>query len=260
MTLVDRRNFLKHGLLSLSILNINPFISTVNAQGKYISMNPNELYILDGWPKVQSASGDFCAVLDRNNYLTNRLWDDSEPVKQLKLGNHFKVVPKINIEKYKPTTDSESNFSHVIDEFYEFVFRPVEMFLNGLDQNRFHYIIELSKGIKVFHFNWIHEKDDYLSLNQYYHGYGSIEICGNPSTENKHIPTTTIEEITIEGKLIRSKKVYSSGSLLEKFEYRENFQKFKRSKYLFSDTRSSLGEDVDIGDPALVYKIERSVV
>lgn len=144
---------------------------------------------------------------------------------EYRVGDRLSFYPCVDIYQYKVADNNERFLKHVIYDLYEFTFKAIdkyEHYEEGEDvelwKSRYHYLIEIIPGFKVFHFNWPLKADEYLQLNTLYRGSGNLSNCGNPALQNRNIDTEAIKNIHCKGIL---EKIQINGLWRDCHDYTE---------------------------------------
>lgn len=124
------------------------------------------------------------------------------------IGDAISFYPCVNIDKYSVSDTDQRFLNHILHDIYEFTFKVISRYehdyeTNDVNQNRDlnHYLIELSPGFNVFHFNWTQKTGDYLKTGTLYRGFGRLSTCENPAIYNPKIDPEAMKQILCKGKL-----------------------------------------------------------
>ncbi|MCK4468939.1 MAG: hypothetical protein KAU60_11360 [Desulfobacterales bacterium] len=114
---------------------------------------------------------------------------------ELKVGDLISFNLSIYIDRYTGTDCHVPLLRHIIYDLYEIRFRPIQRYYNDQHKNCYHYLIEISPDLLLFHFNWTRQYKQYLQVGKWYEGLGSLANCGEPSEENSFVKATDINNI-----------------------------------------------------------------
>ncbi len=119
--------------------------------------------------------------------------------KMFYVGEKIQFYPQIVIDQYKAVETVEPYLRHVIYDVFEFSFTPVNKYFNNVNDDSYHYLIEIFPNLILFCFNWTKPCKSYLQVGQRYEGYGQLSNCGDASEENRFIPSSAMRSIYRSG-------------------------------------------------------------
>ncbi|MBP7509282.1 MAG: hypothetical protein KA807_15825 [Prolixibacteraceae bacterium] len=123
---------------------------------------------------------------------------------EYRIGDSLLFYPCIDIDKYSVSDVNGHYMKHILYDIYKFTFTVIDKFEHdGEGENIHHYLIEVTPGFNVFHFNWTKKADEYLQMNTLYHGFGRLSTCGNPARDNPKIDPQAMKSIRFKGMLER---------------------------------------------------------
>jgi len=188
--------------------------------------------------------------------------DFSDQSFALTLGDEVKFLPCIYLDFYETTSKNPIPLLHIINNIYEFIFKPVKRFKNEQHEGCYHYLIEIENNSTVFHFNWLNKYDEYLQLGQIYKGYGTLRCsAGDPSKHNTSIDPLVIEQITKKAVLNKIIVEYNDKwgeikSPFSKLGYPADFEQFKSSCSNYQPVRTLLfTKDKDESD-VIIFEVD----
>jgi hypothetical protein len=138
--------------------------------------------------------------LPRQLNMANLSWMFLERTPEL--GGCISFYPCVYIDHYEEIPPPrQPTLDYLISDIYEFCFRPVQAYQNNQHKNCHHYLIEIMPGFTLFHFNWFRQYEQYLTVGQWYQGFGYIANCGDPSEHNSYIDAMAIKNIRLRGEI-----------------------------------------------------------
>ncbi len=123
-----------------------------------------------------------------------------------RVGKQVMFFPCVSIDQYEKSDTKERYFRHIIYDIYEFTFKPIAKYQHNDQPEGYykfkdlnHYLLELSPGFNVFHFNWNKVHKEYLQIGTLYSGYGRLSTCDNPALYNPKIDPKAMKSIRCKG-------------------------------------------------------------
>ncbi len=203
MSLFSRRDALKYFGLGIMNMMIPINFEYTKTTGPKI-MTPKRLWMCEG-------------TMGANH------WDAGTVPK---VGDDVWFYPCAHIDCYIEIDPPERPvFNHVFLDIYEFNFRPVQAVHTGLDDNTYHYFVELLPNFPFFNYQWKRE----LKVGQWYKGYGIISNSEDPSVYTPLIGQTRRNSILQRGRIEEILVNPLSVSDLRDMGYWDDFAQFKRN-------------------------------
>jgi hypothetical protein len=120
-----------------------------------------------------------------------------------RVGDILSFCPCILIDHYVKSDRDVSCMNHVINNIYEFNFKPVSMvnFEHPDGTTRQHYVLEMSPGLRLFYTTREIKQNLCLEVEVWYKGYGRLSICDHRDSAYNKSPAHMKDMLT-EGKLV----------------------------------------------------------
>jgi len=120
-----------------------------------------------------------------------------------RVGDILSFCPCVLIDQYEKSDEDVPYMNHVINNIYEFAFKPVSLihFEKPDGTAGQHYVLEISSGLRLLHSIRETKQKLCLELDAWYKGYGRLSICDHrDSAYNKSL--SHMKDMLTKGNLV----------------------------------------------------------